>query len=662
MILDKDYIFIGSTTGYRNSFQVTNIITSGGYSETYRVVDRSTDVSYLLKIYFPDRLPELMKNSAGEMNLIKYLGCSNIPKILGVVDWGKKIFFSSPGRKSKVKEADLPFVVTRYFSGDLLSDRLLVSGPLGFRDSVKIALDIVSDMASLKGFAGPMVFNFCHCDINPTNIILDKDPRNGLIRARLIDIDHLTHIPQSGETKIYTYDTDKKYQPLKTASLGVVDQYNDLYSVGTVLFECIYGYSFWDKEVFPDTVKDSVIQTIFRDFTGTSDEDTRFTVPEAYMALKSLYNVVCSEKWDLIDSRKDGVGADDLRNMFIMDLVNHGYNDCDVYEDDEEIASEGMSTLDKFIDSAIGEDGAGLEKQTLGDEEFTSTELGYTPMVKKASPDAGGFDDVAGFEKLKDQVSKKVLFFLKDPDLAKQYKIRQPNGMLLYGPPGCGKTFFAEKFAEESGFNFAIIKASDLASTWIHGSQGKIALLFKEARAKAPCIICFDEFDAFAPDRTNVTNTNISGEVNEFLSQLNNCGDDRVFIIATTNNPEGIDSAVLRSGRLDTKIYIPVPDFEARKAVLEMNIKKRPHNDDIDFDHLAKLTEGYVTSDLAYICNDAAMNAAYAKTLISRQLIEQCIVNFGPSVPKFVLDNHERIRDRFESSKDVQARGRIGFK
>lgn len=103
MILDKDYIFIGSTTGYRNSFQVTNIITSGGYSETYRVVDHSTDVSYLLKIYFPDRLPELMKNSAGEMNLIKYLGCSNIPKILGVVDWGKKniFFFSGTQVQSK---------------------------------------------------------------------------------------------------------------------------------------------------------------------------------------------------------------------------------------------------------------------------------------------------------------------------------------------------------------------------------------------------------------------------------------------------------------------------------------------------------------------------------------------------------------------------------
>lgn len=171
-----------------------------------------------------------------------------------------------------------------------------------------------------------------------------------------------------------------------------------------------------------------------------------------------------------------------------------------------------------------------------------------------------GFKDIAGMDQLKQMLTQKVIFILKDKEKAAKYKLLPPNGMLFYGPPGCGKSFFAEKFAEETGFNFMLVKASDLGSIYVHGSQGKIADLFKKAEESQPTIICFDEFDAFVPNRSNKGAEHQAGEVNEFLSQLNDCAQRGIFVIATSNRPDMIDPAVLRTGRIDKLVYIPMPD------------------------------------------------------------------------------------------------------
>ena len=188
-----------------------------------------------------------------------------------------------------------------------------------------------------------------------------------------------------------------------------------------------------------------------------------------------------------------------------------------------------------------------------------------TVSVQAEVRQGNGFKDVAGMEELKDIVRKKIIFVLKNRELAERYKLTPPNGMLLYGPPGCGKTFFAEKFAEESGFRFIDVKASDVGSPYIHGTQGKVADLFKKAEAQPPTVICFDEFDAFVPNRSGVDNQSLSSEVNEFLSQLNNCAKRGIFIVCTSNRPDKIDPAVLRTGRIDQLIYVPAPDQAARR-------------------------------------------------------------------------------------------------
>lgn len=259
-----------------------------------------------------------------------------------------------------------------------------------------------------------------------------------------------------------------------------------------------------------------------------------------------------------------------------------------------------------------------------------------------------GFEEIAGMSELKDSLNKQVVFVIKNKEIAEEYKITPPNGMLLYGPPGCGKTFFAEKFAEETGFCYLLIKSSDLASSYVHGSQEKIRQLFDQAEKNAPIVVCFDEFDALVPDRS--WNNVSSEEVNEFLSQMNNCAKRGIFVVATSNRPDKIDPAVLRTGRIDKMVYVPLPDYDARKEMFTMYLKGRPVEDEIKVDELAKKTEGYIASDIAYIVNDSAMVAAYTRTKISHDLLLTSISNTHPSVRSESIKQYDEIKKKMEDT------------
>ena len=169
------------------------------------------------------------------------------------------------------------------------------------------------------------------------------------------------------------------------------------------------------------------------------------------------------------------------------------------------------------------------------------------------------------------------------------------------------------------------MNGSDLGSTYIHGTQGKIADLFQKAEMNAPSVICFDEFDSFVPARGSDSARNRAEEVNEFLSQLNNCAERGVFVIGTTNRVDMIDPAVLRKGRMDLKSEIPAPDAETRRAMFAIHLKGRPLSDDVDLDRLALLSDGYASSDIAFIVNEAAMVAALADESISQEILEKSI-------------------------------------
>ena len=204
------------------------------------------------------------------------------------------------------------------------------------------------------------------------------------------------------------------------------------------------------------------------------------------------------------------------------------------------------------------------------------------------------------------------------------------------------------------------MKASDLGSIYVHGSQGKIADLFKKAEASQPTIICFDEFDAFVPNRSNTGAEHQAGEVNEFLSQLNNCAQRGIFVIATSNRPDMIDPAVLRTGRIDKLVYIPMPDRDARKEMFKLHLNGRPC-EDIDAERLAELTEGYIASDIAYIVNDAAMGAAFSDLPITQHLLEETISSIHPSISKEVVSTYENLRQKMEDTEIRNKRPKIGF-
>lgn len=217
------------------------------------------------------------------------------------------------------------------------------------------------------------------------------------------------------------------------------------------------------------------------------------------------------------------------------------------------------------------------------------------------------------------------------------------------------------KQTEESHLNFMMVKASDLGSIYIHGTQGKIAELFEEAAKKAPTVICFDELDGMVPDRSTIHNEGASGEVNEFLSQLNNCSERGIFVIGTSNRPEKIDPAILRTGRMDKMVYIPMPDVEARKELFKIHLADRYCDESIDLDELAKQSDGYVASDISFMVNASALEAAMADVPISQELVLAEMRKARRSVTQDDAADYERMRKKFEQQTPRQERRRIGF-
>ena len=181
---------------------------------------------------------------------------------------------------------------------------------------------------------------------------------------------------------------------------------------------------------------------------------------------------------------------------------------------------------------------------------------------------------------------------------------------MLFGPPGCGKTFIVRKLAEEFNFSYFEVRHSDVTTPYIHGGVGKIAKVFKDAKMHAPAILFIDELEGMVPERSGLDGTQSYKleEVNEFLTHLNDTGKNGVLVVGATNQPELIDKAVLRSGRFDKKIYVMPPDFDARKHLFKMYLAERPVNN-IDYDTLAGQTINYSCSDIEFICNESARRA-----------------------------------------------------
>lgn len=303
------------------------------------------------------------------------------------------------------------------------------------------------------------------------------------------------------------------------------------------------------------------------------------------------------------------------------------------------------------------------EKEKIVEAEATPQE-----DEKKAIKEIRGFKDVAGMDNLKSLIREGFINVLQYPEHAAMYGVTVPN-VLLYGPAGCGKTFFAEKVAEEVGINFMKVSPDDLGSIYVHGSQQKIGELFRKAEKKGPTLLFLDEFDCMVPQRSaDSTHQHQTDEVDEFLTMLNNTAERGIYIMAATNHPENIDSSILRTGRIDEKIYVPMPDEATRESLFRLELNRRPIDDSVDYPKLAVLTKGYNCSDITYIVKTVArekFNISIASTeatpaLISQSDLESIITRTRPSVAERDLRNFDRIRQDFAPKSELQPRT-IGF-
>jgi transitional endoplasmic reticulum ATPase len=247
-----------------------------------------------------------------------------------------------------------------------------------------------------------------------------------------------------------------------------------------------------------------------------------------------------------------------------------------------------------------------------------------------------GFDCIAGMQDLKNLLIAEVINPLRNPEKFEKFKVSIPNGIILYGPPGCGKTFIVRKLAEELGYSFFEVKHSDLATPFIHGSVGNIGKVFEAAKQGSPAIVFFDEISGLVPDRRNLqeSSSHKEEEVNEFLMQLNDAADNKILVVGATNYIDRIDPAILRPGRMDKKIYVSPPDLEARKELFKLGLSGRPYDKKIDFDKLAEITENYSSAEIIEgIVEGAARIAANLnKAVIDQELLESEIKKVRPVV------------------------------
>merc|ERR1719299_6003 len=214
------------------------------------------------------------------------------------------------------------------------------------------------------------------------------------------------------------------------------------------------------------------------------------------------------------------------------------------------------------------------------------------------------WDDVGGLEGVKRDLQELVQYPVEFPEKFEKFGMQPSRGVLFYGPPGCGKTLLAKAIANECQANFISIKGPELLTMWFGESESNVRELFDKARGAAPCVLFFDELDSIAHARGS-SGGDAGGAsdrvINQVLTEMDGVGAKKtVFIIGATNRPDIIDPAVLRPGRLDQLIYIPLPDEGSR-----LNMRKSPLSPEVDLAHLSKSTPGYSGADLTEICQRA---------------------------------------------------------
>ena len=572
----------------------------GPYAETYRVKDTSGKTCFLKLINY-SKLNRNQIDDNGRVIEVEIAKLLHHHNLCQFVDSGNLMMNGS----------QYAWFVTEFVSGETLSQRIIRDDEISVYEIKTIAKAVLSALSFLHSQPIPVIHN----EVTIQNVFLNLVGE--LQDLKLIDFGYARFLNQS-PAKPNLDELNPFYLAPERFS-GVCSVQTDLYSVGVMMYHLLYGELPW-----------------FIDVSKKHGQDV-------------VDYILAERDKELELAKEDKYELDDQMLNIIAKALSYD-------------AEDRFQNADEFIKAIDGE--VKIERQPTKRKILSQQSSKETPISAEIKKEGEGFAAIAGMEELKQQMREEVIEPLHNPGEYHRYGVTIPNGMLLYGPPGCGKTFFAKHFAEEVGFNFMCITPATLKSRYVNATQENIANMFKEAEENAPTVIFIDEMNELVPNRDDGNVHEMSrSAVNEMLAQMDRTGEKGVFIIGATNYPNMIDPAILRAGRLDRKYYIGVPDTEARMALFKLYLKARPYDFGLDYHQLANMTQGYVSADIQLIVNDASRNALRQHSKITMELLTDAISNTTPSLSNNELRKYERIRAMMngEDVKKINDRPRIGF-
>ena len=490
-----------------------------------------------------------------------------------------------------------------------MSQFLSRDGDCSVYDAKSIVVGVLNGLKFLHSLPEPIIHN----EITLQNVMVDVS--TGTTIPKIIDFGYARYLSQGSSA--FNKNGLSPFYLAPEALNGVFSVKSDIFSVGALLFNLVYGLPPYFVEL-ADCKGDAMLQ--------------REKIDEQRELPLHFPNV---EKFELDEN---------LQNIMRKALASD--------------IEDRFNSADDFIKALNGE----ITVERVDNHSKSKSEDSKPKRNAVSVPKGEGFSAIAGMAELKEQMQIEVIDALHSPEEYAKYGLTIPNGMLLYGPPGCGKTFFAKHFAEEVGFNFMLIKPSSLKSRFVNATQENIAQMFKDAEENAPTIIFIDEINELVPNRDGDVHEMARSAVNEMLAQMDRTGEKGIFIIGATNYPNMIDPAILRAGRLDKKYYIGPPDFEARRLMLELYLKARPYDFGLDYEKLSQLTENYVSADIEMIVNDASRVALRNKSKITMSILEDVIARTKPSLSKSELDKYIQIKAAIDGNVQEKPRRRVGFK
>ncbi|KAM9375656.1 LOW QUALITY PROTEIN: ATPase family gene 2 protein homolog A [Pholidichthys leucotaenia] len=296
---------------------------------------------------------------------------------------------------------------------------------------------------------------------------------------------------------------------------------------------------------------------------------------------------------------------------------------------------------------------AGMVTVTLQDLQWAMTTVKPSAM-REVSIDVPKvhWSDVGGMEEVKLKLKQAVEWPLRHPEAFTRMGIQPPKGVLLYGPPGCSKTMIAKALANESGLNFLAIKGPELLSKYVGESERAVREVFRKARAVAPSVVFFDEIDALAGERGSSSGSGGVGDrvLAQLLTEMDGIEQLRdVTVLAATNRPDMIDKALMRPGRLDRIIYVPLPDVPTRKAIFSLQFRNMPVADDVSLDDLVTRTHKYSGAEITAVCREAALLALHEDIKaqhIQRRHFERVLDAVKPRIPDSLIQSYVSYQQR----------------